>query len=302
MLVCRRLYSQAAIVNEGLSVKLVVRDGIGRLFPVISLAMGVAEMVVPRYLGSDVPACLDAYAMIFVEKRHLPVLFRISFFSECLRLSEKSTIVDNRLIDEIGISVNAKPDLFGAPTVKVVGSHLNALPQRCIDACRKRQVHEVVLMAQVLVFGIVCCREIHLCTDGYALMDISAHSTSQRISVPMLVSGIVGCALHNVERHPGGIDECRPAHLFARKIVIPHLSVHHDTVSEPIERLHASSNVHRLRRLVETAFYHFHVVGGRLALRENHDVVAPRRALLVREHAFLCDEKWLACRLQRDFR
>ena len=81
-------------------------------------------------------------------------------------------------------------------------------------------------------------------------MDISAHSTSQRISVPMLVSGIVGCALHNVERHPGGIDECRPAHLFTRKIVIPHLSVHHDTVGEPIERLHASSNVHRPRCLV----------------------------------------------------
>ena len=193
---------------------------------------------------------MDTAPLMLVEERHLLIHIRIAVCAERLHLSDEGTIVDQRLIHLVGRAVLPKRHTLRMPEVFVVGTHLEPVGYRHIDACRHHQVHQVVLVAQVLVFGIVGSGEVHLHTQRHLFINPATDGSRQSICIQMFVAGIRQRVFHDVKRHSGRIDKGRTREVFHRLVAVGDFTKHHNVGRQSVERFHTCCYRQRLRCLI----------------------------------------------------
>ena len=74
--------------------------------------------------------------------------------------------------------------------IGVVSADIEPREHGNIGAQGKLQVHELVLMAQVLVFGVVGSGIVQACAERDAPPDIGTDTTHQAVGVAMLAAGV----------------------------------------------------------------------------------------------------------------
>ena len=85
--------------------------------------------------------------MSILEQRHLTRLIRISLVAELFYGTYEGTIVNQRLIHLLALSVSGKFQTLRVTMVVIVCSNVQPGGNGSIDTCRHAQVHQLVLMA-----------------------------------------------------------------------------------------------------------------------------------------------------------
>ena len=225
---------------------------VGRTPTVVAVTLAEAEATYSRQLAHGAQFHLEVGSVTVFKEWHLARLVGISAVAELLYPTEKRSIVDERTIDILVLSVGTEGETLRVAVVYVVSAETEPRRQGGIEACRKAQVHELVLMAQVFVLGIVGGRIVQAHTQGIALPHVDTDGTSQPVGITMLATGVVSGSLGNVEWLADRVDPCRSGHVVARIVVVADVAVDYRSAAEPIESLRRHVSLQHAGRLVVT--------------------------------------------------
>ena len=188
--------------------------------------------------------------MAVLEERHFASLVRKALVAELLDAAHEGTVVDERLIDPFAFAVGAEIDAFRLAAVGIVGTDIEPREHGNVCAQGQLQVHELVLMAQVLVFGVVGRGVVDARAEGDALVDVDTDTTHESVGVAMLAAGVVQRVFHQVERRALQ-HECRTGHVASRPVVVADGTEGYHAGTEAVERLGADVALQRVLRIVK---------------------------------------------------
>ena len=182
-------------------------------------------------------------------------------------MTEVRAVAYERLEHFVVLAIGAEGDTLRRAAVFVACTESQPAAHRHIDRGREGHVHQLVLVAQVLVLGIVGSQVVGSQTQGYALIEVDAHSAGEVVGVAMLASGIGQRVFNYVERLSCWVDEGRTSHVLAREVVVANGSVDHGAAADAAQRLHGSRDVERRGRLIVVYQPSVCMAHGQLCLR-----------------------------------
>ena len=198
---------QPGVVVPHVALMASIGDGEGRLAAIVALAVGVCGGVVERQRGTADGTGhreLERRTVVVADKRHFAVAVGVSAGGELLQRAGEVGVVDERFVDLFVLAVGLEEQTLCGAVVDIVGTQSNGSPAaQCegyVGSRREVQVHQFVLVAQVLVLGIVGGGVVEACAQGDATADVDAYATRQSVDIEVLGARVGERVFHDVER------------------------------------------------------------------------------------------------------
>ena len=129
---------------------------------------------------------MHADAIIVAYHGQLTQFVGESRVGKLLSLTDERTVVDEGDIGLVLTAIEIELEALGGAAVIVVGSHVchpGDGPEHSRGECH---VHQLVLVAQVLVFGVVGGLVVEACAQREAMPHVDAHTACQVVGVAVL--------------------------------------------------------------------------------------------------------------------
>ena len=208
----------------------------GRRAAVVARARAERAFAEEGQPPAETPVDLKRSAVVTVEERLGFVLLRIAVLAEDLALAEEGPVIEQRLVDAVGLAVDLEQQALDAAAVGVVRPECKARAEAEEHPRGDGHVHERIDVAQVLAFGVVGRRVVETDARGEPAGQVAADGPVQAVALELLVARMVGGVLHQVEGRLRRVDEVGAGHPLAREAVVAHRTGDNRACAQPVIR------------------------------------------------------------------